>query len=809
MSRFFTDFRHGLRMLIKHPGLASIAIVALALGIGLTATMWSITYGGILRGLPFEHAEELLHLERARPSKGIDSYAVPVSDFVAWREQQKSFEDLAAWTEGTVNVTGPEGKAERFEGAFVTAATFKLIRIQPIKGRLFNEDDNRPGAPPVTILGWELWQNRFGGDSGIIGKTVRANGVAREVVGIMPRGMQFPTNAKLWLPRTINALELPWGEGEQLEVMGRLRPGVSMQQAAREFEGICARIAQDHPKENEGVTPIVHPFTEEYIGKEPVLMLWTMMAAVFGVLLIACSNVANLLLARAASRTKEIAVRTALGASRARIVGQMLTESLVLATIGALIGIGIAEIGARLFMDQIRQIEAPFWIDIKVDGVVLLFTLGITLLAALISGVIPALQATRTNLNEVLKDESRGTSSLRLGRFSRALVVAELALSGGLLVAAGFMIQSVIQLTRFDYGVKTEGVFTGRVGLFASTYPDSASRARFWTTLEQRLQALPGQQGVALMTVLPGLEGWYQNVAIEGATYASERDYPSTRRVAVTPGWFKTFDVPALEGRVLAPGDIGGTLPVAVVTRHFADTYFGTESAVGKRVRIGGADTEEPWLTIVGVVRDVWYDGTDNDDKLRTVVLTPMGQADYSFVSLAVVSRGDPLAFNQPVQDALATIDPDQPMYFVRTLAEAIRRNGWFYSTFGALFMIFGAAALFLATIGVYGVVSFSVSRRTQEIGVRMALGASARNVLTMFLRQGGIQIALGLSMGVVLAFFLAKGLALVLFQVDTRNPLMYAGVIAALALTSLTATFIPARRAMRVDPVVALKYEG
>src|SRR5262245_57244468 len=625
MGSFISDLKHGFRMLAKHPGLAIISIVALAMGLGFTTTMWSIMWGGILRGLPFENSSEILHLERARPSRGIDSYGVPVSDFTAWREQQKSFEDLAAFDEGTVNVSGLQGGPERFQGGFITASTFKLLRVQPLRGRLFTEDDNRPGAPPVAIIGWDIWQNRFGGDTGIIGKTIRANGVVREVVGVMPRKFLFPTLSQLWLARTMDPTALPWGEGDELRVMGRLKPGVTMAQARREFETICARIAQDHPKENEGVTPVLKPFTEEYIGKEPIIMLWTMMAAVFGVLLIACSNVANLLLARAATRTKEIAFRTALGASRRRIVAQLLTESLLLATIGSLLGIVIAAFGVRWFVDSMQGSGAPFWVDIRLDGVVLAFTAAVTLIAALVSGVIPALQATRTNLNDVLKDESRGSSSLRIGKFSRGLVVAELALSGGLLVGAGFMIQSVVQLARFQYGVPTNNVFTARVGLFDATYPDSASRARFWTTLEEKLHGIPGQRGVALMTVLPGLEGWNQNFALEGKTYATERDYPSTRRVAVTPGWFETFKVKPIEGRLLAPGDIGGTLPVAVVSQGFVHKHFGDQSALGRRIRIGQADSKEPWLTIVGVVPDVWYDGTDDDDKLGTVVFTPLG----------------------------------------------------------------------------------------------------------------------------------------------------------------------------------------
>ena len=795
-------------MLVKHPGLATIAIVALALGIGLTATMWSITWGGILRGLPFDQADRIIHLERTRPSHDIDSYGVPVSDYAAWREQQKSFEDLAAFSEGTVNLSGSEGRPERYEGGFVTAATFPLLRVTPLLGRNFTEEEVRPGGASVIILGWDIWKNRFGADPAIIGKTIRANGVSREIVGVMPRGFLFPTNASLWLPRIVDPLALPWGQGDLLEVMGRLRDGVTMPQARREFEAIAARLAQDHPKENEGVGPILQPFTEEYVGQEPIIMLWTMMAAVFGVFLIACSNVANLLLARAATRTKEVAVRTALGASRWRIVIQHLGESLVLSLAGMVLGTGIAWLGTRLFMDAIRDTDPPFWIDIRLDGVVLLFTAGISLLAALVSGLIPALQATRANLHDVLKDEGRGTSSLRMGRFSRGLVIVELALAGGLLVAAGFMIQSVVQLARFDFGVPTANVFTARVGLFEASYPDSASRLRFWAELERRLQELPGQQGAALTAVLPGFEGWQQQFAVEGASYPTERDYPSTRQVVVSPGWFRAFGVAPVEGRLLQPGDIQGALPVAVVTQGFARTHFGTESPLGRRFRIGNGESTEPWLTVAGVVPDIPFDGTDNDDSLGTAVFTAVAQGDYHFLSLAVRTNGDPLALTPQVEAVVSGLNPDQPIYWVRTLEEGIARNTWFYGVFGTLFMIFGGAALFLATVGVYGVMSFAVSQRTREVGVRMALGASARDVTTMFLKQGGRQVLIGLSLGILLAFGLARGLSLVLFQVNTANPLMYAGVTLVLAATCLLATFVPARRAMRVDPMEALRYE-
>ena len=810
MGPFADDLKYAFRMLIKHPGFAGISVVALALGIGLTATMWSITYGGIMRGLPVEDAGDIMYVGRTRPSHDIEEMGTPVHDYEAWRASQRSFEDLSAWYEGTVNVSGTEARPERFEGAFITASAFRMLRVAPVLGRAFTDEDNVIGAPPVVMIGFDMWSNRFGRDSAIVGKTLRANGITSEIIGVMPRDFEFPTNASLWLPlRLTAATQQPWASGPWLNIMGRLKPGVSPENATDDLAIVSRRLEQEHVKENEGIKPVVQEYTSRYIGDEPTMMLWTMMGAVFGVLLIACSNVANLLLARAAVRTKEVAIRTALGASRWRVVSQLLTESLVLSATGALLGMGIAWVGVRLFNNALLATDVPYWIKIGLDGPVLLFVTAVTVLAALVSGVVPSLQATRSNMHDVLKDESRGASSLRMGRFSKGLVVVELALSGGLLVAAGFMIQSVIQISKFDYGVPTQNNFTARVGLFETSYPDSASHFQFWRDLEARLAELPPNRGYALMTVLPGLNGWQQAFGVEGTSYTEDRDYPETRRVAVSPGWFGMFRVAALEGRLLNEGDLPGSQPVAVVSRGFVEKHFHGQSPLGKRIRIGTSESREPWLTIVGVVPEVWYDGSDEDNEaLRALVITPLAQADYRFVSIAVAANSDPMAFTEPVRAAVGSIDADQPIYFVRTHAAALKDDNWFYAVFGALFAVFGAAALFLATIGVYGVMSFAVSRRTQEVGIRMALGAQPGDVLRLFLRQGGLQIIIGLLLSIGLAFGLSSGLKFVMFQVDITNPLMYAGVTLALALTGLGAIFIPARRATRVDPLLALRYD-
>jgi putative ABC transport system permease protein len=807
MGHVLADLKYALRMLVKHPGLALVSIIALALGLGLTTTMWSIVYGALLRGLPFEDSDRIIAVSHTNPARHINRTSITIPDFDVWRRDQTSFEDLAGFYNGTVNLSGGDGRPERYDGAFVTPGVFRVLRVRPALGRVFEEAEGTVGGPNAVILGHDLWRTRFNGDPAAVGKTVRVNGASAQIVGVMPAGFKFPIDESIWVPLRVDRLTITRERGNQLLVVGRLKPGVSVARAVQDLTAIDGRLATEFPKTNAGFKPLLESFTDSVIGPQPRTMLWTMLGAVFGVLLIACSNVANLLLARAAMRTKEVAVRTALGANRWRIVSQLLAEALVLAFAGALVGLGIAVYGVHLFNAALVDTHPPFFIRIAVDAPVLAFVTAISVLAAAVAGVLPALQATGTRVSEVLKDESRGASSMRLGKFARGLVIAEIALSCGLLIGAGFMTLSVVKRSHFDYGVPTRTVFTARVALFESNYPDSAVRQVFWRDLAQRLEALPDQQGVALMTSLPGVGTGTTQFEIEGKDYPDAQTRPETRALNVSAGYFSAFKQRALEGRVLNSGDIGGALPVVVVSRQFAQKHFPGTSALGRRLRLGASDTTFSWRTIVGVVPDVWYQGTD--DKTPETILLPFAQTDQRYVSVVVAGgHGDPMRFAEPVRAAVAALDPDQPIYFVNSLQARIDQNGWFYDVFGALFMVFGVAALFLATIGVYGVMSFAVTRRTQEVGVRMALGAAGRDVLRLFLRQGAIQVSVGLVIGLGLALLLAQGLQVVLFQVDTKNPAVFAVVMGVLALTGLAAVLIPARRAARVDPVTALRYD-
>ncbi len=808
MELLLKDIRFGIRMLVKQPAVTLIAVTALTLGIGLTTTMFSIVYGALIRGLPFEDSQRLVHVERTRLSENIQSMEVTIHDYLDYRAQQRSFEDLAAFYTGTVNVSGTEGRPDRYNGAFITAGAFPLIRTQPLMGRTFREGEDTPSAEPVILLGYGAWQSRFGGDPNVVGRTVRVNGETMTVIGVMPEGFAFPIQQEVWVPLRLDPLRLKRGEPQlTLEVFGRLKDGVTLDQASAEMAGIAKRLELEHKESNQGIGTILKPYTEEFIGREPTALLYTMLGGVFGVLLIACANVANLLLARAAVRSKEVAVRTALGASRLRVITQLLAEAFVLAAVGGILGLGVAAVGVRMFNRAIAGADPPFWIDIKVDPTVMLFVLGLTLVATLLAGLVPALRASGGNVSEVLKDEARGSSSFRLGRLSRALVIGEVALSCGLLVPAGLMIKSVTKLKTTDYGFATTDVFTARVGLFEATYPDTLSRLRLWEDLVRRLDGKPGVQSVALTTSLPTSGSGGGPLAVEGVAYSTDRDQPNTRMNIITPAYFRTFGVDLRQGRDFTWGDDANNLQVAIVNQSFARTHFPGQDPVGKRVRMGRVERNEgTWRTIVGVVPDMWLEALDDDDPAGMYV--PLAQTDARFMSVAVRAQGDAMALTSLVRDQVAAAEPDLPIYFVRRMDEVIRLNGWFYGVFGTLFMIFGFAALFLASVGLYGVMAFAVRRRTQEVGVRMALGAQSGDILRMILWQGLVQLVVGVTIGLGLAFWLSRALRIILFRVESTDPTIFVAIVLTLGITGLIATLVPARRATQVDPVWALRYE-
>lgn len=801
------ELRYAARSLMREPGLAAIAIVALALGIGLTTIMFSIVYGALHRGLPFEGADRLVHLSRANLPADIERMGVPIHDFVDWRERQRSFEELGAFYMGTVNLRWGE-RPERFEGAFLSANALEILSVAPVLGRDFGEEDTRPGAPLTVLLGYELWQDAFEGDRSVLGRSLTVNGETAQVIGVMPQGFHFPIQEEVWVPIRLDPVALPRGEGSTLDVFGKLEKGAGIDGAVAEFSDIAAQLAAEHPETNEGVTPVIRPFTEIFISEQERSLLYAMLVTVLLVLLIACANVTNLLLVRASGRTRDVAIQTAMGASRSRVMARMLAESTVLAVLGAVAGTGVAWIGIRAFRRAIATVEIPFWMAFELDAPILLFVAGVTVLAAALAGVLPAIRATSANVSGILKDESRGSSSLRIGRLSRGLVVAEIAMSLALLVGSGLMIRSVLVLQNQDHPYPTEQVFTARIGIFEERFPDPAARLRFWRAIEERVAAIPGVRDATLMTALPAVGSSGGNVQIEGTSYAADRELPFARWALATPGFTEALEIRVLRGRAFSELDGADAPPVAIVNESFERTHFPGESAVGRRIRRGDLDTDDPWREVVGVVPDLDMEGFPNEEEAPDGFYIPLAQSDARFLSLAARTDGSPLSLTPEVRRAVLEVDTDTPIYWVGSLQDRIDEQNWFFGVFGTLFAVFGAAALFMASVGLYGVMSFSVGQRVQEVGIRMALGAEGGRVLRMILTQGLGQIGLGVVLGLGLSVFVVNGLQLLVVDANHWDPRTYGVVLSVLVATGVAAILVPALRATRIDPMEALRYE-
>ncbi len=797
-----TDLRLAFRMMVGRPGMSALAIVALALGIGLTTIMFSIVNGVILRGLPFADSDRIYHFGRLNVANNNDDgdEAATLHDYVDWAARQRSFEELAMFRRLTANVVGRDGTPARYSGCWISANTFHLLRTQPMLGRDFRAEDNRVGAQPVVIIGDKVWQERFDRDPSAIGQTLRINGTPMTVVGVMAPTFGFPMEQQLWVAEVIDTPPVARASSARVDVIGRLPAGASLDQARAEMATIAKQIETEYPDTNKGIGIVVKAYMSEFIPDQIRNTFTAMMVAVIGVLIIACANVTNLVLARAAERTREIAMRTALGASRLRVVRQMLIEVLVLSVVGAALGLGIARVGTDLFMRAIIDTQPPFWIDVRIDTTVLLFVTAITVLATIVAGLVPALRASRTDLAAIMNDEGRSTG-LRLGRLSRGLVVAEMALSFGLLVVSTLMIQSIVNIQTLDLGFDASHIWGGRVTMVATDYPDEDRRRQFAEALLPRLQALPGVESVTLSTAMPPAGG-RNPIKFPGQSFATEREYPQARSVTISDDFFEVLRV-GLEGRTFDGRDSASGAPVAIVNRAFAKKHL-PDGAVGQQFAMVRGDHQE-WRTIIGIAPDLSVHDLVQGQVPETFFL-PLAQAPPVSVAIAVRTAGPPMQVTSAVREAVRLVDPNMPVANVNSLEQAMYDRAWPFRIFGSLFTAFGVAALFLATVGLYGVMAFSVSRRTQEVGVRMAMGARGRDVLTMVLKQGFVQVGLGIALGAAMGVGLGYGMRALLFSVSPYDVRIFLAVALVLTLTALAACLVPARRAAGLDPMVALR---
>lgn len=810
MNQLTTDIRSGLRMLVKYPTLSLVAILTLGLGIGLSTTVFCVVNGGLFKGLPFPDADRIVAVVGTNPSQNQPQQPISAQDLAVWQERQTSFEKFGAYAFAAVNLASEGERPQRYSSGQLTVPAFEALGVRPILGRGFQPGDDRPGAEPVILVSHDLWRERYNGSPSIIGQTIRANGVQRVVIGVMPEKFAFPIRESLWTPLTVDPLAKPRGQGPNYQVVARLKPDVSLEQAKSQANTIAAQLASEFPATNRGVGGDVLPYTKTILGQEIYNLLYTMLGAGIGVLLIACVNVSNLLVARASLRQREVAVRMALGAGRNRVVRQHLTEVLVLATFGAVLGIVLSIFGMRWFTQGLSVNPPPFWITFGLDYRVMLFVLALVVIASVFAGGLPAVHAARVNAGAALKDDSRSSTGARIGRFSSGLVIAELAVSCGLLIAAGLMIKSVVQLKNVPMPFAIENVLTARVDLPRSDYTSPAASIRFYEQLLPKLREVPGVEGATLSDGLPAAGNGVIRVQIEGKSFPQESDYPLAREGIVTAGYFETFQTRLLAGREFRPSDTSTAQPVAIVNESFARTHFAGLDPLGRQMRrVIAALPNEPWLTIVGVVPDLLMEGIGNNNASPVGYYIPIAQSDVgNAVRMAVRTRSDPAAMTSLLRSAVASLDPNLAIYDIQTMRRVIDRQTWFYTVFGTFFMAFGICALLLAAAGLYGVMSFSVTQRTREMGVRSALGAQGLQLIFLVMRKSIVQLVIGLFLGLGLALLASGALQPVLYHVDPRDGAVFAAVVATLAVASLIASFLPARRVTKIDPVLALAAE-
>jgi putative ABC transport system permease protein len=801
------DTRYGARMLRKSPGLTLVALLSLALGMGAISTIFSFVNGILLRPLPYPHSERLVLLDETAPRKGDSSMGVSYPNFLDWRVRNQSFEDIACYdTSGFAMAGGASAsnEPEQIKGAFVNQGLFEILGVAPILGRTFTADEDQPDHDLVVIVSYGLWQRRFGGDPNILGQTLIMNNRPRVVIGVMPKGFQFPEVADAWGPLALTPKTYTRTD-HGFSAIARLKPGVSLEQAQAEMTNIAAGIEAENPVTNEGLGVNVINLRANLVGdyKKALLIL---LGVVAFVLLIACVNVANLLLARATARQKEIAIRAALGADRKRIFRQLLTESLLLGLISGALGLVMALWGMELLLSAI-PIDIPFWMKFDLDGRVLGFTAACSLLTGFVFGTVPALEASNPDLNETLKEGGRAGSGGSRGRLRSMLVVAEIALSLVLLVGAGLMMRSFISLQNVDPGINPKDVLTFKVNLPGAKYRPAETRVAFFQRLLERVRALPSVLSAGSNSSLP-LAGdyWGRSLTVEGFPVLPVGQAPTVNHFVVSPSYFEAMGIRVLKGRDFDERDTKDSQKVTIIDERLARQYWPDSDPIGKRVRFGPPEDNEPRHTIVGVVGEVWHERLDA--STRKSVYLPFAQMPVGRSNLAIRTSGRPENLISAVRAQVKELDPDLPIIHVMPMTEVVSMSIWQPRLYTALFGVFAAVALILAMVGIYGVMSYAVSQRTREIGLRMALGAERKDVLKLVVGQGIALAAIGVGVGLVLALGLTRLMSSLLFGVGATDPITFAAVSVLLTGVALGACFVPARRAARVDPMVALRYE-
>jgi len=805
------DLRFAVRLLIKERWFSAAAIVAMALGIGANTLGFTIINAAFIRDFSFDRADQIQAISW-RPTRG---RRLPASflDLEDWRAQSRSFSAIAGSAYGSINISDDHAAPEQLYGSWVTANLFDVLHQRPLLGRTFTGGEDRRGAEKVVILSYDLWTKRYDRDPHVIGRVLRINSSPATIVGVMPEGMKFGENegSELWVPFVPTDAQLSRNV-RVLSVFGRLVDGVTKQQAAAEIDGIAQRILKDNPDLLKSATGgQVETLIERFLNGAAPRMFVVIMACVIFVLLIACANVANLLLSRAVYRSREVAVRFSLGATRWRVVRQLLIESITLASAGGAAGLALAAIGVRMFDAAIQSAGAPWWLRFTIDYRVLFYVAAICIATGALFGIAPALQVSRENPHDTLKEGARGTAgNKRAGRLGSIMVVAELALTIVLLAGAGLMLRSFLALYSTPPGFDVNNVTHMRMQLPPSNYPTSDARLRFYNELLSKTVAIAGVQRAAFTTGVPprGDEEW--RFEVDGRSYGEDERRPFLSAVMVTPGYFDLLGVPIVLGRGFSNTDGLPGAENVVVNHVFVDRYFPGEDPVGRRIRFVMRDDEkdpQPWRTIIGVSA-AFHQGNDNDAFRSPVAYLPFRQSTPRVASLMIRSALPPSSVMAAVRAAVRSIDADQPVFTIETMESAIANERSIYRIFSTLFAVLATIGLVLSAIGVYGVIAYAVTQRTQEIGVRMAIGANRWDVSWMFLRKGLLQLGVALLIGLPVTIGLGTVAQLRLVQVAPNDPTTIVTITLLLGAVALIACVVPARKAARVDPITALRSE-
>lgn len=809
IETFIQDCAYGLRTLAKSPGFTAVALLTLMLGIGANTAIFSVVYGVLLKPLPFRDPGGLIVLHETTPKVGTVSVSYP--NFVDWRAQSRTFSEMAVISNFEFNLGGIQ-EPRTVNGMAVSSNFLPMLGVRPILGRGFTAAEDRAGTAPVVMLSYALWQSLFGGDAGAIGKAVTLDGRRFAVVGVLPPDFRSVDRTDVLEPQGVWATDNPnlndRGERGNLGALGRLAPRATLESARAEMNGIASRLAKAYPASNDQFGIELTPFSETFTGDLRPAVLVAFGAVTF-VLLIACANVANLFLMRGAGRAREISLRIALGATRGRVIRQLLTESLLLAFLGGLLGIGVALGGIRGITKLIPEARMAGAV-VNLNGVVVLFAAGTVIFATLLFGVMPAIRLTKADAQEGLKDGGRN-STLSAGKksWSGALVMAEISLALVLLAGAGLMVRSLHNLLSVDPGFRPERVLTMSIGLPDARYPKEPAILAFWMQLIERVRALPGVESAALATTLPLTDDHSRSdITIEGMPILKPGSYPHPDVHAVAENYLRTMRIRLLSGRDFEARDTAAAPKVALINERLAAQYFPNVDPIGKRFCFGRPSDKGPlkWIEIAGVVRDTKMYGLQNPSRLE--VYLPFQQMVNNSMTVTVKSSVEPAAMTAAIREVVRSLDKEQPVTDVATMETVVKNSVMLPRITLTLLGLFSGLALLLAAVGIYGVISYSTAQRAKEIGIRMALGAAQRDVIRMILVQGARIAGIGIAIGMAASFLLTRLLAKLLFAVSAADPLTFAAVTLTLLAVALLACYIPARRTSRVDPMAALRYE-